>query len=183
MSRHKPGQPADPRAHLAPFAGRTLPLTLEFVADFPPSDHAPDHEAKAAVCSSEAGRHQLAALAKFMIKIRRQRTEVFAGIAFGEPAWDILLDLYVHHVAGRSVAASSLSVAAAVPSTTALRWINQMLAAGQLVRRPDPSDRRRVYITLVPELIDAIEAYLSRVLHMAAQTFPYDVRQRETVGR
>ena len=55
------------------------------------------------------------------IKSRRMRNEVFGDNLFGEPAWDMLLDLYASHLEQKRVSVSSLQIASAVPGTTALR--------------------------------------------------------------
>ena len=46
------------------------------------------------------------------------------------------------------VPVSSLCLAAAVPATTALRWIKTMTDRGLLTRRDDPHDGRRVFIEM-----------------------------------
>jgi DNA-binding transcriptional ArsR family regulator len=83
-----------------------------------------------------------------MIRARRLRDELFGPGLFADPAWDILLDLTAARIEGRSVAVSSLCIAAAVPATTALRWIKQLTEAGLLRRVADPDDGRRIFIEL-----------------------------------
>src|ERR1700748_1568816 len=51
---------------------------------------------------------RLAAFARFLLETRRRRNGVFPNVEFGEPAWDMLLDLYLQHVEGRRVCVSSL---------------------------------------------------------------------------
>jgi DNA-binding MarR family transcriptional regulator len=104
---------------------------------------------------------RLAMFARFILTMRRSRESALPLIEFGEPAWDMLLDLYVQHVEGHKVSVSSLCTAAAVPTTTALRWIDAMAGAGHFVRMPDPCDGRRVHVTLTPALLDAVETYLT----------------------
>ena len=114
----------------------------------------------AASDQTEVSPKKLAAFATYLIDARRKRDAMFADIDFGEPAWDILLDLYVQHVEGRGVSVTGLCVAAAVPATTALRWINVMVERGHLSREPDAHDRRRVFIRLDARLLATIEAHL-----------------------
>ena len=83
----------------------------------------------------------------------------------------MLLDLYVQHVEGHKVSVTSLCTAAAVPPTTALRWIDAMAGAGHFVRKPDPQDGRRVHISLAPSLIDAVESYLADMRQRAVAVF------------
>ena len=83
-----------------------------------------------------------------IIKLRRRREVFFDPELFADPAWDILLDLLAARLDGKPVSVSSLCIAAAVPATTALRWITGMTESGILVRRQDPTDARRVFIDL-----------------------------------
>ncbi|WP_188770321.1 MarR family transcriptional regulator [Novosphingobium endophyticum] len=80
---------------------------------------------------------------------RRRRTKIFGIEAlFGEPAWDILLDLFIAAKERRRVSVTSACIGSAVPSTTALRWITILEKHGLLVREADPGDARRVYVKL-----------------------------------
>jgi len=99
-------------------------------------------------------------LARRLLAARRQREQIFDGCLFGEPAWDILLDLFVAHDEQVNVSVSSLCIAAAVPTSTALRWITTMTAQGILVRRQDPRDARRVWIALVPHVVAKMRSLL-----------------------
>lgn len=80
-----------------------------------------------------------------VIRARRMRDQFFTGELFADPAWDMLLDLFASELEGRRVSVSSLCIAAAVPPTTALRWIGAMHDAGLFERQADPNDRRRAY--------------------------------------
>lgn len=80
---------------------------------------------------------------------RRRRTKIFRSEdLFGEPAWDILLDLFIAAKERRRVSVTSACIGSAVPSTTALRWITILEKQGLLVREADPGDARRVYVKL-----------------------------------
>ena len=83
-----------------------------------------------------------------MLRWRRRRNELFGGELFADPAWDMMLDLAAARLEGVDVAVSSLCIAAAVPATTALRWIKMLTDVGLFVRVADPNDRRRVFIAL-----------------------------------
>ena len=89
-----------------------------------------------------------AAKVRDLIKLRRLRDHHFPADLFADPAWDILLDLYAAKLEGKQVSVSSLCIAAAVPPTTALRWITTMTEHGALLRQQDPHDARRVFIGL-----------------------------------
>ena len=75
-----------------------------------------------------------------IIKQRRLRDRFFQPDLFADLAWDILLDLKAAAQEGQQVSVSSLCIAAAVPPTTAPRWITAMTESGMLLRRQDPSD-------------------------------------------
>lgn len=94
-----------------------------------------------------------------IIKLRRLRDRFFQPDLFADPAWDILLDLKAAAQEGQQVSVSSLCIAAAVPPTTALRWITAMTENKMLVRRQDPSDARRVFIELSQETSARLDDY------------------------
>ncbi len=83
-----------------------------------------------------------------MLRLRRQRDRLFGGDLFADPAWDMMLDLLAARIERLKVAVSSLCIAAAVPPTTALRWIRTLTDLGIFVRVADPTDGRRVFIDL-----------------------------------
>lgn len=94
-----------------------------------------------------------------IIKARRLRASYFPADLFADPAWDMLLDLLQAEIAQHRVPVSSLCIAAAVPATTALRWIKTMTDRGLLVRRDDPHDGRRVFIEMAPTTSSALRRY------------------------
>lgn len=96
-----------------------------------------------------------------LIRARRARSQYFPVDLFADPAWDILLDLMASRLEGRQVSVSSLCIAAAVPATTALRWIKSMTDADLLERKPDPVDGRRVFIDLSQRAVEAMNAYMA----------------------
>jgi hypothetical protein len=96
-----------------------------------------------------------------MIRARRLRERFLPAALFGEPAWDMLLDLFAARIERSKVAVSSLCIAAAVPPTTALRTIRTMTDEAMLVRVADPSDKRRVFIELAEATASAMQAYVA----------------------
>jgi len=97
------------------------------------------------------------------IRSRRLRGQFFQGELFADPAWDMLLDLYASELERRQVSVSSLCIAAAVPPTTALRWIGTLHDAGLFERKADPTDRRRAYIALSGKGVEGMRAYIAAV--------------------
>lgn len=94
-----------------------------------------------------------------MLRQRRMREQYFPADLFADPAWDMLLDLYAARLERQPVSVSSLCIAAAVPATTALRWIKTMTDAGLFVREADPHDGRRIFIALAEGAFDALARY------------------------
>jgi DNA-binding MarR family transcriptional regulator len=60
------------------------------------------------------------------------------------------------------VSVSSLCVAVDTPATTALRRIDDLVGSGLARRRPDPADRRRVFVELTDEAVERLDRFLSR---------------------
>ena len=96
-----------------------------------------------------------------IIRARRMRDRFFRGDLFADPAWDMLLDLMAARLDHMRVAVSSLCIAAAVPPTTALRWIKTMCDNGMFVRVADSEDGRRVFIELSEGAAMGMNAYFS----------------------
>ncbi len=93
---------------------------------------------------------------------RRRRAEVFGDESlFGEPAWDILLDLFVAGERGKRVAVTSACIGSGVPSTTALRWLNVLEARGLVEREEDNADARRSFVRLTGKARVLMNEYFS----------------------
>lgn len=96
-----------------------------------------------------------------IIANRQARGRFFDPALFGDPAWDMLLDLTAAHGEGARVSVTSLCIAAGVPATTALRWLTQMVESGIFVRVPDLADRRRAFIALSDKALAGMSAYFA----------------------
>ena len=95
------------------------------------------------------------------IRARRLRDQFFATTLFADPAWDMLLDLFAAELEHVRVSVSSLCIAAAVPPTTALRWIATLTSHELIEREPDPLDRRRAHIKLTARAGIAMRGYFN----------------------
>jgi DNA-binding MarR family transcriptional regulator len=107
-------------------------------------------------------------LVRQTIRARRLRERFFEQDLFADPAWDMLLDLLQAEIAQLRVPVSSLCIAAAVPATTALRWLKTMTDKGIFLRRADPHDGRRVFVELAPEASLAMRRYFAEVGQVVA---------------
>ncbi len=97
------------------------------------------------------------------IRSRRLRERFLPEDLFADPAWDMMLDLFAARLAGEQVSVSSLCIAAAVPPTTALRWIGQLTDRGLFQRVDDPADGRRAFIALSNEATRGLTAWAQAV--------------------
>ena len=104
-----------------------------------------------------------------IIRQRRLRDRYFDSQLFADPAWDILLDLTAARAEHRRVSVTSLCIAAAVPPTTALRWITQMIETGILVREQDGEDKRRAFVALSDKAAGAMASYFEELGKDAAR--------------
>ena len=98
-----------------------------------------------------------------ILKMRRNRAQFFSADLFADPAWDILLELYSAALGQQRMTVSNLCHGAAVPATTALRWIGQLESQGLIGRRADPMDGRRHFLMLSDAGLEAMNAYFRTV--------------------
>lgn len=91
---------------------------------------------------------------------RRARDQVFEGSLFLNPAWDILLDIYINHAQGRKECVSNVCVASSAPATTVSRWIGLLERKGLIERASDPQDKRRTLLSLSAEGLRRMEQAL-----------------------
>jgi DNA-binding MarR family transcriptional regulator len=110
--------------------------------------------------------HSPASLSRFareLYRDRRLRDAGFPAGMFGEPAWDILLDLFASAEEGRDVSVSSACLAAAVPATTALRYLQMMEKQALIERQLSPADARVCYLRLSAETRERLALMLRRM--------------------
>lgn len=81
-------------------------------------------------------------------KARRRRKRYLAADLFGEPGWDLLLDLFAARLQNRSISVSSACIAADVPSTTGLRWLGVLEQSGLIERIENDADQRVTWVKL-----------------------------------
>lgn len=103
-------------------------------------------------------------LKKFLrsiVRARQRRHEFMDSSSFADPAWDIMLDLTSAALEGRSVPVLGATAAANVPVTTALRYVNQLVAGGAVKRWDDPTDKRRSLLALEDQSLERMLKYLT----------------------
>ena len=102
-------------------------------------------------------------LAIQLLAQRLARFDFFPGELFHEPAWDMLLALYVADEDGRTMNVKTLVSSANAPVTTSQRWIDHLHKLKLVDRVIDPIDRRRIEISLSESGRHAILDYLKRL--------------------
>lgn len=99
--------------------------------------------------------------ARDVLKLRRARERLLGQDLFGEPGWDILLELFVAHCDGKPVTVSAIAQASAAPTTTGLRYIALLVDAGLVERTKADHDRRTVLVALTARGLAAMEKLLT----------------------
>ncbi|MDP3549137.1 MAG: hypothetical protein Q8R81_01930 [Novosphingobium sp.] len=129
------------------------------------------HGAKPAATSNDlvsiADDESVLAFAKNLYAFRRRRNEFFSGLLFADPAWDILLELYIMRVANKPVRVKNACLASGVPATTALRWIGLLEEQGLLTRSADTSDQRVRWVSLTDHAFRTMHQLLSGQVRQA----------------
>lgn len=92
-----------------------------------------------------------------VLERRREREAIFGANLFGEPAWDMLLQLYATTLAGGRECITSLCEASAVPMTTGLRTLRHLEDRGLILRERDKFNRRRSFLKLSGQALAALD--------------------------
>lgn len=85
------------------------------------------------------------------LKHRRFREQIFPDQLFADPAWDILLEMFIARARGKRVSVSDACIASAVPATTGLRWVKTLEQMKLIEREADSADGRRIILTMTDE--------------------------------
>jgi DNA-binding MarR family transcriptional regulator len=102
------------------------------------------------------------------ISARRLRGQLFRADLFSDPGWNLLLELYGAEVEQYRICATDLYARADVPPTTGIRWIAILENCGFVVRREDPLDARRRFISLTPKTSLIMQDYFDRIATVAS---------------
>lgn len=105
----------------------------------------------------------LALKAQVLTHQRARRAAHVPPSLLGEPAWDMLLDLFMQFAGGAKVSTTSLCLSSRVPASTALRHIGQLEEHGLVRRSASAFDRRVTFVELTDRGVLAIGSYLEQV--------------------
>lgn len=95
--------------------------------------------------------------ARAVIQERKRRTDFLSKAMFGEPAWEILLQLYVS--SGSRITIGEIVNLIGEPKTTTLRWIDYLEEKRLISKGSDPFDGRLTYVHLVERGRGVLDAY------------------------
>jgi len=98
--------------------------------------------------------------AQRMLEERQRRAAIFGPQMFAEPAWDMLLILYAGGNSRRQTQ-GSLGDLAGASKSTAMRWIDFLIARKLVQRQEHPTDKRLNFVSLTETGRGLLELYLS----------------------
>jgi hypothetical protein len=124
------------------------------------------HRLRDAATAPPDGRPSAATFARQILAARGRIVNFIDADLFADPARDILLDLFVAGEEGRRISISSCCIAASVPPTTALRWIGMLKKRGLIRETTDPADGRRKWLSLTPDVHNAMRDYVNAIAGM-----------------
>lgn len=123
----------------------------------------------------EGDRHHLAALAEFEVETRRRRSQLTGFEFTPQPAWDMLLSLYVASQRGDAMTLADLCSGSAATATTALRWAALLVEEGW-AEQASRTDTGEPHLLLSARGMRGMEAYLRDYLDRTPLSCPDDSR-------
>lgn len=97
--------------------------------------------------------------AKRLYEQRRARSAYFPSLAFTEPAWDILLYLFIRQ--GKKVTSREACEGSATNKTTALRYVDRLIEIGMIERFGCNIDRRVQFVSLTEKALEQMREYMA----------------------
>lgn len=110
-------------------------------------------------------REMLVEHARQVARRRAKRARFFDPGMLGEPAWDILLLLYIEE-GERLLRTSHVTTAGETAPTTGLRWLNYLESKELVTRQSSRTDGRVEYVYLTDKARNALDSYFSETLTM-----------------
>lgn len=100
--------------------------------------------------------------AKHTARRRRLRRKIVGTPKLlAEPAWDMLIDLFIESGEGRRLSTSDLCLSTGLPQSTALRLVQRLCDETILYKVADKHDGRRQFVSLSPDIAWRLETYFS----------------------
>lgn len=76
---------------------------------------------------------RIATLAAAMLDFRRCRSQLLPSELFAEPAWDLMLELFIADAEGRRITARQVVERSHIPPTVMSRWLMHLSKCGLVV--------------------------------------------------
>ena len=109
-------------------------------------------------------RAQARAWAERLFDERRRRDALFPDGLLGEPAWDLMLAMFIAREKGQAMILCKAYKAAGVSDTTGRRLLDRMEEEGLITRRRAPRSRKMRIVELTDSAIETLVEYLARRL-------------------
>ena len=87
--------------------------------------------------------------AESILRVRRARERLLGRAVIGEPAFDLLLSLYLQS-GQKGTSLTSIAKPAGIPYSSAMRWTRYLADKGLVERTDSRSDRRAICVQLTP---------------------------------
>jgi len=87
--------------------------------------------------------------ARMEVARRRGRRSIFEiSDIFADPAWDILLELFIADATNSKLSVTAVGLESGVAMATVIRWISILENHGLVRRTADLSDKRRIWVSM-----------------------------------
>ena len=114
--------------------------------------------------SSSIDRKTIIRTAHRLFEARQLRNEHLPmNDMFGEPAWDVLLFLFVSQAKGKGAKVEGIAMASRVPVTQAVRWLEKLESRQMVFAYRDDEQDGQVFLRLTAKGHSAMSQYLHQV--------------------
>lgn len=153
----------DRSAHSPPTSALTLPIIPNAQEHLliRPADK--DHQVAPREHEEAEDSQSTSDIVELLRLIMRERDRSDINPMFGDPAWDITLELMHAKISGEPMPVSSACTASNAPMSTSLRWIRNMHKGGLIRRWNDPDDKRRDLVELEDEYFESLCKFFDTV--------------------
>lgn len=152
---------------LRTMARQLMQMAAEIEAGDPDGGDAALHSSDTPSCDA-IDEAPLADFAESLYRHRRRRGRYLPSKLFAEPAWDILLDLFVNGVRDRPVSITSACIAGDIPATTGLRWLGVLEQERLIEREVSRTDARVTLVRLTREAREQMRDFFAEAARTTA---------------
>ncbi len=128
-------------------SGNKLPKRTQLTSTEPKTQHFP----RSPFIASEERVVRAIERVRATVELRKRRDARWGTAIFGEPAWEILLDLFLERAEQRKTNSMSAATASRAPVTTALRYLGILEKRGLITKRVARHDMRVHYVQLADD--------------------------------